>query len=317
MYIFFFVLPLAGQTGGPPKPETAYALSAAPVFGFLYGQSEELVYKQAKNSTLLSQLIWEIKPLFLLGASLDLDRRYPMEKWGFFVNLTAQFSIPLKTGTMEDRDWLALGSQLSHFSSHDNYTYWAMFFDVSGGFSLPLRSQMLFKFYAALNYMQFKWAARDGYHQYGSDIGGSYSPWTKDLKKISDSGPVIFYTQNWFIITPGISLYIPLYRFFSVNIDFQISPLVFCLDQDNHIQRGLQFNDYMFGGVFFEPRGAFVLSLHKKIALSAYVSYRVIKDLRGYIVQKDLNSSIAKTYQDQAGAAYSALGGGLSLKIRF
>jgi outer membrane protease len=317
MYIFFFVLPLAGETGSPPKPETAYALSVAPVFGFLYGQSEELVYKQVENKTLLSQLIWEIKPVFLLGASLDLDRRYPMEKPGFFMNLTAQFSVPLKTGTMEDRDWLASGDRLSHFSLHDNYTYWAMFFDVSGGLSLPIKSQILFKFYAALNYMQFKWVARDGYHQYGSSTSSGYSPWTKDLEKITDSGPVIFYTQNWFIITPGISLYIPLYRLFSVNIDFQISPLVFCLDQDNHIQRGLQFNDYMFGGISFEPRGAFVLSLHKKIALSVYVSYRVIKDLRGYIVQKDINSSTTTTFQDQAGATYSALGGGLSLKIRF
>lgn len=317
MYIFFFVLPLAGETGSSPKSETAYALSAAPVFGFLYGQSEELVYKQAKNNTLLSQLIWEIKPLFLLGAALDLDRRYPMEKWGFFVNLTAQFSVPLKTGTMEDRDWRAPEDRLSHYSIHDNYTYWAMFFDVSGGLSVPLKSQVLFKFYAALNYMQFKWIARDGYHQYGSLTGGNYAPWTKDLEKISDSGPVIFFTQNWFIITPGISLDIPLYRFFSVNIDFQMSPLVFCLDQDNHIQRGLQFNDYMFGGIFFEPRGAFVFPLHKKITLSVYVSYQVIKDLRGYTVQKNLNSAATATNQDQAGTAYSALGGGLSLKIRF
>jgi outer membrane protease len=312
MYMFFFILPLAGETGSPLKSETAYALSVAPVFGFLYGQSEEFVYKDDTSDILLSQLIWEIKPLLLLGVSLDLNRRYPLEKSGFFVNLTSQFSVPLKTGLMEDRDWLAPGNRLSEFSSHDNYTHWAMFFDLSGGFSLPIKFQVLLKFYAAFNYMQFKWVARDGYGQYGNS-----SPWTNDLKKEFYSGPVISYTQNWFIITPGLSLHIPLYRFLSATIDFQLSPLIFCLDQDNHILRDLQFTDYMFGGVFFEPKGTFVFALHKKIDLSAYISHRFIKDLRGYIVKKELDSSKTTTYQNLAGAAYSALSGGLSLKIRF
>jgi outer membrane protease len=317
IYIFFPVLPAAGETERPPKAETAYALSAAPVFGVLYGEAEELVYKPAGSDALLSQLIWEIKPLLLVGASLDFSRRYPLEKPGFLLNVTGQFSSPLKTGIMEDRDWMASGDRLSHFSSHDNYTDRAMLFDVTGGLSWPIQSRLLIKAYVFFNYTQFRWVGRDGYYQYGALIGGVYSPWNNGLAKKAQSGPVIYYTQNWFILSPGFSLYIPWSRFFAATVDLRVSPLVYCLDQDNHILTGVQYNDYMFGGIFFEPKGEFVFSLNKKIDLSVYGSYRLIKQLRGYIIEKNLSTDKTTTAQDQAGAAYSALGGGLSVKIRF
>ncbi|MDR2759164.1 MAG: omptin family outer membrane protease [Spirochaetaceae bacterium] len=319
LYVFFIVLPLAGETNGSPQSETTYVFSVAPVSGFLYGQVKELVYKTTDSDTLLSQLSWDIKPLFLWGVSLDLNRRYPMEKMGFVTNLTAQFSFPAKTGIMEDRDWQAEGDQLSHFSSHDNYTNWAMLAELNVGVSMPVISRMLFKFYTGFNYMYFRWAAQDGYSQYGTEIvSGVYSPWTENIPRVSQYGLVIAYTQNWFIITPGISLYIP-YRFFAVNIDFQISPLIFCLDQDNHPLRSppLQFNDYMFGGLFLEPTGEFIFSLNEKIDLSAYVSYRFIKGPRGLTIIKDLANNITVRDNNKAGAAYSALSVGLSLKYKF
>jgi outer membrane protease len=316
--LFFTVLPLAGETKEAQKPESTYVLSLAPTFGFLYGQVEELVYKKSDSDTLLSQLTWDIKPLFLWGFSLDINRRYPLERIGFVSNLTARFSFPAKTGIMEDRDWQAPGDGLSHFSIHDNYTHWAMLVDLNAGISIPVLSRILFELYAGFNYMYFSWTALDGYSQYGTEISpGVYSPWNENIPKVYQYGPVITYTQNWFIITPGVSLYIP-YRSFAANINFQISPLIFCLDQDNHPLRKppLQFNDYMLGGIFLEPRGEFIFFLNEKIDLSLYVSYRFIKGPRGLTIIKDLTNDITVKDTDKAGTAYSALGGGLSLKIR-
>jgi outer membrane protease len=315
---FFTAFPLAGETQKESEIETTYVLSISPVFSFLYGQVEELVYKSTGSDTLLSQLIWDIKPLFLWGFSADLTRRYPLEQVGFFTNLNARFSYPTKTGSMEDRDWQAPGDRLSHFSSHDNYTLWATLMELKAGISVPAPSRMLLKFYGGFNYMYYNWIALDGYSQYGTMVAdGTYTPWHENIPKVSQYGPVISYTQHWFILSPGVSLYIP-YRFFAANINFQISPLVFCLDEDHHPLRKppLQFNDYMFGGIFLEPSGEFMLSLHKNIDLSVYVSYRFIKGPRGLTIIKNLANNVSVKDNNKAGTAYSALSGGFSLNIR-
>jgi outer membrane protease len=316
--VFFTAFPLAGETQKTSKPETSYVFSISPVFGFLYGQVEELVYKASDSDTLLSQLIWDIKPLFLWGFSADLTRRYPLERVGFVTNLSARFSFSTRTGIMEDRDWLAPGDRLSHFSSHDNYTRWAMLMDLKAGISVPAFSRMLFKFYGGFNYMYYNWIAMDGYYQYGTKISNDplvFTPWHENIPKDFQYGQVISYTQHWFIISPGVSWYIP-YRFFAASINFQISPLVFCLGEDNHPLKKMRFNDYMFGGIFLEPSGEFMLSLHKNIDLSVYVSYRFIKGPRGSTITKTLTNNVSVKDNNKAGTAYSALSGGLSLNIR-
>jgi outer membrane protease len=305
--MFFAVLP-------PLAGETTYTLSTAPVFGFLYGHSRELVYMEPGSDTLLSELIWDIKPLFLWGASLDFSRRYPLEKTGFFADVSARFSVPYRTGYMEDRDWLASGNRLSAYSIHDNYTQWAMLFDLHTGVSLPIKSAGVFKLYAGFHYMRFDWVGRDGYTQYGT---GLYTPWNKDDTKKPEVGPIISYVQNWFILAPGVSFYIPLHRFFTVNLDLQISPLVFCLDQDDHLLTQYRFNDYTFWGVFIEPRGEFIFSPHKRIDISLSAAYRFIRDPRGYTIQTNLNTGEETNHPDSAGVAFSALAAGISVKIRF
>jgi outer membrane protease len=304
--LFFAVLP-------PLAGETTYTLSAAPVFGFLYGHSRELVYTEPGSDILWSELIWDIKPLFLLGVSLDFSRRYPLEKTGFFADASARFAVPYRTGYMEDRDWLAPEYRLSEYSIHDNYTQGAMLFDLQAGASLPIKSAGLLKLYAGFHYMRFSWIARDGYFQYGRK-----TPWNPNITKEPWSGPVIAYVQNWFILSPGVSFYIPLHRFFSVTLDLQVSPIVFCLDQDDHIHpaKRVQYKDYMFWGVFFEPRGEFIFSPHNRIDVALSVAYRFIKGPRGYTDITDYSGGESGRLPDAAGAGFSALAAGLSVKIR-
>jgi outer membrane protease len=89
------------------------------------------------------------------------------------------------------------------------------------------------------------------------------------------------------------------------------------MDQDDHHLRNFQFKDYMFGGLFLEPTGEIIFSLNQKFKITANVSYRFIKGPRGTIVQRDLTTNTTVKYEDLAGTAYSALGGGVSLKILF
>ncbi|MDR2471474.1 MAG: omptin family outer membrane protease, partial [Treponema sp.] len=111
-----------------------FSLSAGP--GIMYGTSYEIVYRQSGSDDYLSELRWDIKPLYYLGLELELAPARPLERWGFFAALGARAALPMKTGTMEDRDWIHPSGDLNLFSSHDNYTTAAVMANIEAGFSL-------------------------------------------------------------------------------------------------------------------------------------------------------------------------------------
>lgn len=310
-----------------PAPPLAkkfpYTFSIASSFGILYGQGEEIVYKYQDKDTYWSQLLWDMKPLFYVGSSLHVSRTNPLEKWGFGADLALKLGIPNKTGVMEDRDWLAVDHDgLTHFSSHDNYTQGAFLLDFSAGISIPFASMVLLKAYGGLSYMQFSWAAQDGFTQYAPGSYGTYEPWDDSIAKTPVYGPTISYLQEWLIFTPGISLYVPFLRFFSIELFFNIGPVIFCNDRDDHLlaTKRYQYVEHMSRGLLLEPRVEFAFSPHPRLDLSLYLAYRSISGSRGESWSRYTGTTadgiLFKTSTD-AGAGYSALDAGFSLGIWF
>jgi outer membrane protease len=317
--MFLMPLDLPAQTGGSKKP-FPYAFSVAALTGFFYGQGEEIVYKTPDNDTYLSELLWDMKPLFYAGLGLACAQTNPLEKWGGFVSLSLKFGIPGKTGVMEDRDWISPShSRVTHFSSHDNYTQGALLLDISGGLSFPVVSKVLIKAYLTFSYMRFVWDSQNGYVQYGTPQEGTdYDPWNPSLPKTPLYGPAISYIQEWFIAAPGIGADVPFLKIFSAGVTFHITPLLWCFARDEHFSRNLEFSDQTAFGLLLEPKVGFTFSPLPKLDIALAAGYRRILGSRGatYSRTTGLNGSENFIKNGSAGAGYWALDLGLSVKVR-
>jgi outer membrane protease len=318
-YLAGIASPLGAETVGAGGFRFPYTFSAAASAGLIYGQGEEIVYKNPGNDSYLSQLLWDMKPLFYVGSSLNFSRSNPREGIGIFSDLTVRLGIPAGTGKMEDRDWLASDSYLTHLSSHHNETQGSLFLDFSLGFSFPVFPRILFKFYGSLVYMSLSWSARDGYFQYAAEDNNGYPPWDESIPKVYMFGTVINYSQKWLIISPGIALSVSLFPFLEAEFSFQIGPPVLCAAQDEHIQKKVIYRDDLSGGIYLEPRGKLIFSPLTRVELSLECSYRMIKGSRGVSSYRasDTERYVRISNFDDAGAAYSALNAGLFVKVLF
>ena len=306
--IFLTACPKTGlyaETETPGKKEFSYQFTAGYTAGMLYGDSFEIVYRT--SSILVSELTWNLKPLFYMGSFLEFSRKNPTEKLGFYSKLSLKFGFPSKTGYMEDRDWLTADYGLSHFSKHDNYTNSAVLLDFTAGLSIPLFSKLVITPYLGFNYMMYKWTARDGYTQYGSYISDNiYNPWDESLPKTNCYGPVVSYTQDWFIFSFGVSAVFPFLERFAVEADFLFSPLIIVNALDDHyIQSpgGVQFHDEVYGGYMLQPSLGFTFKLTPKMQLNLNGQYRYIHNSRGYSY-KYFNSTGTFSTASLAGAGY-------------
>jgi outer membrane protease len=286
--------------------------------GFLYGQGEEIVYKNS-NADYLSQLLWDMKPLFYYGYTFRFERSKLLERPGFFTGLSIKYGIPARTGIMEDRDWLdERDHRLTHFSQHDNFTKNMLLLDVKAGASFPLFRTLVVKAYGTVSFMRVSWESYDGYTQYAPDSFGRYDEWSDSLPKSSMQGRIIDYDQTWAVFGAGFSATLPLGAF-NIGLSFDISPFILSAGIDNHWLRKAQFNDYLRGGIFLEPRMVADFSPHQRITLALSVSWRVLigamGDTHEYVRYQD-TAIFIKKYPNSAGAGLSFFDMGLSIMVK-
>jgi outer membrane protease len=294
--------------------KTPYRISLAANAGTLIGRAEEIVYNVETygNDTeiYLSELLWDMKPLVYLGSALSFSRADPLAGPGAAADLSVKFGLPLKSGTMEDRDWRDSDPEkLTDFSTHDAYLEGGtLLLDFSGGISFPIQSAVAIKALFAVSYMQFSWDGRDGYGEYWQlDWMTQEYGW----KRYDFEGSVITYKQAWLILSPGIGLFWPVSRALTLDFFFFISPLVSVGAEDNHITTGTRFNDYMGEGLYLEPGLAIAFAPNRFFSLVLRGSWRYIAGSRGHTSE---NGSL-KLRKDGAGAGFSALDAGLSLQF--
>ena len=298
----------------------SYAFSTWTRFGMLYGQAEEIVYPSNTRAELLSQLLWDIKPIFYYGLSLDFSRTQPMAQWGFFTTLSLKNAIPGKSGEMEDRDWMSVeNSGLTHYSTHDAFANNLFLLDLSAGLSFPIKRLLLLKPYVAMSYMHFDFSGKYGHGTYAQHLGGGkYASINDTPQKVSfsDWEKVINYTQDWLSVGPGISIAYYFFNIFCAELFFQISPWVLCNDLDEHLTTGYQFRDYMRGGLYIEPGFHFSWFAGKRLELSLDFSWRHINGTRGETWWGTPIGTANPLQQGEAGAGLSMIDAGLCLKIR-
>jgi outer membrane protease len=279
-----------------------YAFSLGLYSGFLYGQAMEYVYPAGETQNdLLSELKWDMKPLFYLGLNIDF---YRITSGGFFASLNFKAGIPAGSGYMEDRDWLSPGdNSLTRFSKHTNKT--SEYYSVSfkSGYSFPLNPYFYVKPYIHGAWTRFAFTGKDGY--------GYYSDSTPP--ELIFSGNVIRYKQDWLLLAAGLSLSVQFPINLTIDLSFQISPLTYCIAEDEHILGNTVYRDYSFFGLYLEP----AVSLSYKIRqfeISLDFAYRYIGRTSGlsYTNNNNLGFSLSA---NKAGAGLSLLETNLLFKI--
>jgi outer membrane protease len=296
-----------------------YALFVHPSSGFIYGQSEEIVYPSNTKGELLSQLLWDMKPVFYHGLRTDFSRTRPLDKWGVFANLSLKLGIPDISGNMEDRDWMSTeNTALTHYSIHENSTREMFLFDFSAGFTFPFLRVMLLKAFVNVSFMNFRFSGSDGHGIYAEKISaGKYHPIDDNPRLENFDGKVINYSQKWLTAAPGVSLGYYFFKRFFAELSFQISPLILCAALDDHLTTNTQFRDYLRGGLFIEPGADLSFSFNDWVALSLEFSWKYITGTMG--------NSFSRTYgrgdyiqsgTTGAGAGLTFLDTGFFLRIR-
>jgi outer membrane protease len=290
------------------ESERDYYFSFGPQFGFVYGQVLEYVYPlpgETKNE-LLSELIWEMKPVFYYGIQAQFSRIDKTKSPGFFSSFSFNAGIPADSGVMEDRDWLyPLNSDLTRFSSHTNRTNEFFLLDAAVGVSFPVNSFLYIKEFISASWMRFVFTGRDGY--------GIYNDMNQKEHYFSGE-KVISYQQDWLLLGIGISTCINILYPFSFEFSFQLSPITYCAATDNHISRNIIFRDFTWG-LFLEP--SFNMSFAvKPVELSFGLSYRHIGKTKGDSYTNEKNEGFYLG-ENKAGAGLSILDSRLIAGIRF
>ncbi|MDR3337359.1 MAG: omptin family outer membrane protease [Treponema sp.] len=294
--------------------KVSFVISAEAKAGFIYGQGEELVY-YGTTDTVLSQLLWDMKPLWYVGGDLALSLGH--SRWPFNLKVfdfSVKGCLPLASGKMEDRDWLyrPYDNSPTLFSSHDNFTSSAIFLDVDFlDFSFPFSFSSVTlsgDFFFRYSYMDLTWTARDGYMDY-TKTGGS---------KYDHEGLAIDYTQTWNLFALGVGTGISVKDIFFADVSFAITPLIFVTAEDHHHITHMQYQDKPEGGLYLEPKITLGLSTNKHFRFSVYFSYRHISGSKGESSSRVAGSGdYIKISGSTGGAAYRAMDSGIAIKVIF
>ena len=313
--LFFINLQSHAESGTEEQSQNYHSFSLYTIAGFLYGHSEELVYRNGQNDTYLSELLWDLKPHPYIGIGVDFTPSIPGRS-GLSALGNIKIGMPGISGIIENRDWLNISNyDLTHYSRHNAVTGFTILTDLSLGYSWALTEAIRFIAYGEFSYMYFSWTARDGYYQHPSTLWGDYPPWNEDLPKINSGGRVITYQQSWFMLSPGIAFNARISSIVSMGLGFSYSPLILCFAKDEHLLRDIIFWDIMYFGNYFNIKGNLLLSPIRNVDLNFSFSYRYINRTRGDTYIRENNRTTA--YSNIVGAVFSAMDFTFAVRIPF
>ena len=264
--------------------------SIGPQYGFVYGQALEFVYPHNTKGEFLSELKWDMKPVFYTGVRIAFGRTDDLYNTpGFFSTASFKAGFGGDSGFMEDRDWQSIENDaLTSFSRHTNTTRELYWLDITAGASLPVKNFLYIKPFFSGSWMRFSFSGRDGWGKYArgkeTDIYGSpetFYPIECNPVEYSYKGRhVINYVQNWFLAAAGFSIGTKILYPFSFDLFFQISPLTYCAAKDEHLTTKTTYHDFTGWGLFIEPGGSFSFTA-QRIEFLFDFNYRYIGKTRG------------------------------------
>jgi len=304
------------------EPEKSL-FSVTPRLGILLGQAEEIVYSNGTSyHDVLSELLWDVKTIFYYGLDIEFSPAQPLRRRGAFVTVSMKYAVPARSGVMEDRDWRSkVNNALTDYSRQDNYLDELFLLDACAGYSFPLGKIFTIKPQFLLSYMHFGFLGMNGYGIYTKpsywDRPDFYYMMEGTYSVEEFNGKVISYSQDWLILSTGVSFGVQFLKYFFFEIGFNISPLIVCVDLDLHIGQQHQFKDHVLGGLFVEPRAALTFAVNKWISISLNALYRNISGARGSAYDRYIQSQSVFSFSGESGTGLSLFDAGLTLNIRF
>jgi len=307
--LFITILLLSAQTSvfseEKGKDTRNYSYSLGLTYGFIYGKAKELVYPVDTKAKYLSELLWDMKPVFYYGAKFDIGKKNIMDRAGFFTSMSFKIGIPADSGKMEDRDWTSKkNDNLTHFSSHTNKTKEYYCADILIGVSIPIKTYLYIKPFLSGSWMHFAFSGRDGYRTY------EYENW----EVIPFEGEVITYKQDWFLAAVGFSIGTNIVKPLAFELFFHISPLTYCDAKDEHLKTNIVYVDRTSFGLFIESKLLISVILDRLI-ISLEGSYRYIGDTKGPAYRDSGNTGIYFS-NGKAGSGLSMFDISLAFKIK-
>jgi len=308
LVIILSVCSYAEESEGTSAERNFY-FSLGPQLGFVYGQTMEYVYPlpgETKNE-LLSELVWDMKPVFYYGIQAKFSRIDMTSGPGFFFSVSFKTGIQADSGVIEDRDWMwPANSELTNFSSHTNRTDKFLWLDAAVGASFPIKSLLYIKPFIGGSWMRFAFTGRDGY--------GIYKDSSHKEQELNFSGVVASYQQDWLFMSAGFSVGTNILSHFLFDISFQTSPLTYCSATDNHIERNTIFRDITQWGLLLEPsfNMSFVVN---PIEFSFGLNYRHIGKTKGESYGNEGNTGFYVS-PNKAGAGLSVFDSRFIISIR-
>jgi outer membrane protease len=314
LFLIFISISFLAAAQSIDKPGNTLSLGA--LAGLLAGHSEEIVYRQYPDD-MLSQLIWEMKPLTYLGVELGYRWQSRISRKNIFVDASFKFGLSDITGAMEDRDWTAssISTWLTHYSVHNNTTKEAYLADARIGWSFnpfrgileehPEYENFRIKPYIAYSFKYFSWAAS----------GGSvlHPDWQEPLLK---SFAYITYKQIWHSASLGASLYGKFNQYFDIKFFLELGP-VWCTAYDEHFYYSTEklaksTTDTMHG-ISVQTAMLFSFKTNESITLAFSLGYR-FHNVWGDLLQEKPGSP-PEEVKNSSGAKYSFFDIGISFKF--
>ena len=185
-------------------------------------------------------------------------------------------AIPVKTGIVEDRDWLFSGSSaLSNYSRHENCVDKDYRIYGTAAYAAPALFGRLFVCAGlGVRYDNEKYAAKDGYYQYSLIEN---KPVDSSTKKTGLCGTGMTYEISAFIPFCFVDARVRIDERHGCFLRFDCFPYMIVDATDTHIMRLIEFYDSMRGGFGFKVATGYAFSLTKQIALELSLSYSLLE----------------------------------------
>ena len=248
-----------------------WSISVSPILGLHIGKLGEYVFNKNADGEYkkLSQLNWEIKPIFHYGGQLAIAW-----KW-LSLSAYGQGCIPMRCGNMDDSDWLNLNSVKNIYSIHENSL--ASSYSFGGTFAYTFRPQDTFalQFFCGIDYECIAMEARNGYGWYGEgwntaavlEKGAWDGNGTKFYEKVAGIDYMRETVRTW--LGCGMEMKFINNRL-SLTLSFSLSPYLYVQSLDHHYGNNKQhYNIDIIHGVLsaYKPRALVVFNFNKNFSI--------------------------------------------------
>ena len=282
--------------------------TVAPSFGYLYGESREIVYLSSIDKTYLSELIWDLSDILYIGGSASLNFKNRL-----YLNTGFWTSINQGNGYMMDFDWISGYIQSDGYGRTD-WTHWSLSsVDIVESFLFDINLSFDFVESRELN-LSVIGGYKSIYWDWSDKVLDSFYDGVPDVIPVGVDA--IDYQLGLDIIYLGIGSGFYTHGFF-IDGNFVYSPIVFGTDHDHHILTATHYYDKIILGQYiaFSIRSGYRFTNFFTLTGSFSVEY--LFETRGTTYEYNESGVQTGEYTGGAGIQYEAVSISINAAFNF